>query len=400
MKKSALWIAGVLLCCAAVGARADDSNEIALVRGMDRFAFDLYGRVRSEGGNMFCSPYSISTALAMTYAGARGMTETQMATVLHFDLPQDELHPACGGLMRELRAESEGYEMAVANRLWVQEGYRILGAFSGLLAAQYDAEPAQVDFVRQTEIVRQAINVWVEKKTKNKIKELFKPGLLKQTTRLVLVNAIYFHGKWETPFSRKATSDAPFRRADGSEVTATMMRQTDSFSYAEERGVQVLEMAYAGGDVSMLVVLPRDDDGLADVERQLSADKVNGWLASLESRKVNVTIPRFKTVSDFELSDTLAAMGMPDAFSGKADFSGISGGKDLFISAVVHKVFIEVNEEGTEAAAATGVGFAMTAAPSRERPVEFVADHPFLVLLRDSRSGAILFIGRVADPSA
>jgi len=378
-------------------AQAEDVAKVA--EGCNRFAFDLYARLKGAEGNLFLSPYSISTALTMTYAGARGRTAEQMAKVLCLPATGEAVHGAYGALQNDLNAAGEGgaFELAVANRLWGQKGYGFLPDFLALIKANYGAGLEQVDFAGATEAARQTINTWVEKKTRDKIKELLKPGILGRETTLVLTNAIYFKGKWAEEFDKKLTRDEDFFVTPEKKVAVPLMHQTADFGYFEGDGLQALELPYRGDRLAMVVLLPKAKDGLAALEASLSADKVAEWVGKLHRREVQVALPRFKTTAEFSLKDTLVAMGMAAAFGGDADFSGMTGAKDLFISAVVHKAFVDVNEEGTEAAAATAVVMGRAAMPE-PAPV-FCADHPFLFLIRDTKTGAILFFGRILDPT-
>jgi len=253
-----------------------------------------------------------------------------------------------------------------------------------------------VDFVGATEKSRQAINLWVEDQTNKKIKDLIPQGVLTALTRLVLTNAIYFKGDWASQFKESATKDASFKLGGGKTVQAPLMYQKGKFGYKEDRDVQVLSMPYKGDDLSMVVVLPKKVDGLADVTANLTAAKIDAWTTRLYKRDVYVHLPKFKVESQFGLNDVLAKMGMPDAFdSSKANLSGMNGARNLYISAVIHKAYVDVNEEGTEAAAATAVVVALRSAPRR---TTFRADHPFLFLIRHNKTGAILFMGRLANP--
>jgi serpin B len=264
----------------------------------------------------------------------------------------------------------------------------------------YGSSIEPVDYSGHTEAARKTINDWVEARTNRKIVELLKSGMVGDSTRLVLVNAIYFKGNWASQFEARLTEDEPFHMSSEKSVAAPLMRQTHDFRYAESPGLQVLELPYAGGDLSMLVLLPNKVDGLGDLEAGLTAENLTTWTANLKSHKVAVFLPKFKSTSEFKLAGTLAALGMSDAFGSLADFSGMDGRKDLFISDVIHKAFVEVNEGGTEAAAATAMVMAGSAAPSNPRPIPvFRADHPFLFLIRDNRNGSVLFLGRVTDPT-
>ena len=379
----------------------DNLNKMTAVAGNTAFAFDLYSQLRSQEGNFFLSPYSISTALAMTRGGARGETAAQMAKAMHFDLAQEKLHPAFAALESGLNAvQQKGQvKLAVANSLWPQKGHVFLPAYLDLCRINYGVAVKPLDFAGATESARQTINAWVEDKTNRKIQELIKPGILDATTRLVLVNAIYFKGNWSSQFDKQLTKPGPFHVSAGKTVETPMMQATKEFRYAESPEAQALELSYAGNDLSMLVLLPRDANNLAAFERSLSPDKLYAWIRSLRSREVQLWLPKFKTTSEFSLNQTLAALGMTDAFTPRADFSGMDGTTDLFISAVIHKAFVEVNEEGTEAAAATAVVMKLSAVHIPEEPVVFRADHPFLFLIRDNRTGSILFLGRIVDPT-
>ncbi len=398
----------------AAGKRQSGENVASqrIVEGNNSFALELYAKLQGEQGNLFFSPYSISTALAMTYAGARGLTASQMAQVLHFPVSPDEeaesspkatdrgqFGSAFGRIIKDLNARGRkgGYTLTVANALWGQKGYGFLDEFVKFVRTNYDGRLNEVDFVAATEKARKTINAWVEKKTKDKIKDLIPPGVLDQMTRLVLTNAIYFKGNWASQFKEDQTKDAPFTLADGQKTQAPMMKQTGQFGYMEADAFQGLELPYVDNELSMIILLPKAHDGLGEFENTLTAENLSQWLSRLLPREVIVSVPKFKATKQFSLASVLAAMGMKDAFSEKADFSGMDGKKDLFISAVIHKAYVDVNEEGTEAAAATGVAMRLTSIGPSETPV-FRADHPFLFLIRDNHSGSILFLGRLMNP--
>jgi len=387
-----LWIA-LLLPAVAFGAPLADSNNV--------FALDLYGQLRTEDGNLFLSPYSISTALAMTYGGARGETAAQMAKALHFDLPQDKLHPAFAAMEADIAAiQKKGkIKLAVANSLWPQKKFPFLPDYLGLCKEHYGATITPLDYANAPEPARKTINAWVEDKTNNKITDLIAPGVLDAMTRLVLVNAIYFKGDWANPFKADATQKQPFHVTAAKTVEAPLMHQKKEFGYAQTADLQVLELPYTGDDLSMIVLLPRKTDGLAAIEAKLTTKNLAAWLGGLHQEEVEVFLPKFKITSQFSLAEKLAALGMTLAFTEKADFSGMDGQRDLYISAVLHKAFVEVNEEGTEAAAATAVVMTKTAIMEPSAPPVFRADHPFLFLIRNKHTGSILFLGRVTDPT-
>jgi serpin B len=384
------------------------SNLADLVDGNSAFAFDLYRTLREGkegGGNFFYSPHSISLALAMTYAGARGETEWQMADVLHFALSQDRLHPAFNGLDIELARrgegaegkDEEGFRLNIVNALWGQDGYEFLPEFLDALAENYGAGLRLLDFRNAPEESRVVINDWVSDQTEDRIQDLIPQGAIDPLTRLVLTNAIYFNAAWDNPFEPNLTEDGPFYLLDGGEVTVPMMRQTESFGYTEGEGYQAVELRYDGGELSMVILLPEAGE-FETFEGSLDAARVDAIVAALAHREVALKMPKFEFDSDFSLQDPLVAMGMPDAFAEVADFSGMTGNRDLFIADVIHQAFVSVDEAGTEAAAATAVIMAELAVPAE--PVEVTVDHPFVFLIRDIETGAILFVGRVVNPSA
>jgi serpin B len=383
-----------------------EADLATLVNGNSTFALDLYQAIKERGGNLFYSPYSISLALAMTYAGARGETEQQMADTLCFTLPQDRLHPAFNSLDIELSRRGEGakgkdekgFRLNVVNAIWGQKDYKFLSGFLDVLAENYGAGLRILDFASAPEESRITINNWVSDQTEGRIKDLIPQGLIDSLTRLVLTNAIYFNAAWQEPFNKDATHDGTFYLLNGDEITVPMMRQTESFGYSEGDGYQAVELPYDGREVSMVILLPTAGN-FESFEDSLDAKRLDEIIGGLEYRQVALTMPKFEFDSDFSLGETLAAMGMPLAFSGGADFSGMTGNRDLFIADVVHKAFVSVDEAGTEAAAATAVVMPMAIMPPEE-PVEVTVDHPFIFLIRDIETGTILFIGRVLNPSA
>lgn len=375
------------------------STDLApLVDGNTAFAVDLYQQLRDAPGNLFFSPTSISTALAMTYAGARGETAVQMAHTLHFTLPEEQLHPAFAALQTHLKAiQAQGaVALHVANALWPQLGYAFLAAFLDLCERHYGVTITPVDY-GDPEAARGQINAWVEEKTQDKIKELLKPIHVRPDATLILVNAIYFKGDWASQFDAARTQTAPFWITPEKSTPTPLMAQTLTCGYAEFDALQALELAYLGDDLSMLIVRPQAKDGLAALEQQLTPANLARWRSALRRREVEVWLPRFKLEGAFELNQELIALGMVDAF-GAADFSGMTGQRDLFISVVVHKAFVDVNEKGTEAAAATAVVKTRSSLPPP--PPTFRADHPFLFLIQERRTGSVLFLGRLVEPPA
>ena len=386
--------------------QAGQTDLTVLVEGNSDFAFNLYQELRDkEEGNLFYSPHSISLALAMTYAGARGETEQQMADTLHFLLAQDDLHRAFNALDIELASrgegaqgkDGEGFRLNIVNAIWGQKDYQFLTEFLDTLAENYGAGLRLLDFISDPEESRITINEWVSDQTEERINDLIPQGAINFLTRLVLTNAIYFNAAWQYPFEESNTRDGTFYLLDGGEVTVPMMHQTEEFGYAEGDGYQVVELPYDGGELAMIILLPRLGR-FEDFESSLDSQQVAAMIPDLEHRQVILTMPKFEFESEFSLKKTLATMGMPVAFSDGADFSGMTGGRELLISDVIHKAFVSVDEAGTEAAAATAVIMRATALPVGG-PVEVSLDRPFLFFIRDISTGSILFVGRVANPA-
>lgn len=379
-------------------------DPAALVQGNNGFALDLYRSLRSQQGNLIFSPYSISLALAMTYAGAQGETEQQMAGAMHFDLPQDRLHPAFNRLDLELAERGEGsagnhpLQLAIANAIWAQQDHPFLQTYLDRLALNYGAGIHLADFVNQSEAVRGEINAWVAGQTRDRIKDLLPEGIPDAQTRMVLVNAIYFKADWERPFDPNSTGGGPFHLLDGSQVQVRMMSETMlGVPYAQGDGYQAIELPYQGGTAAMDILVP-DQGKFDEFEAGLDAEGLARILGEMQPAAVQLGLPKFTLTGQFGLADRLAALGMPDAFDpDAADFSGMDGQRDLYISAVIHKAFVAVDEKGTEAAAATGVIMETTGMPVVQ--VNLTVDRPFLFLIRDLPSGQILFVGRVVNPS-
>src|SRR5512140_444237 len=374
--------------------RADASQ---LVAANNAFALDFYGRIRQPEGNLFFSPFSISAAFAMVYAGAREGTADEISRVFHFPLDQERLHAVYRALLKSLDTGTTmgGYRLDIASRLWGEQTFEFLPEYLGITRGQYGAELAKADFQQNAEGARKEINQWVSDRTEKKIPELFPAGSVNPYTRLVLANAIYFKGKWQDQFDPKLTRDAPFHVTPARDVTVHMMQRTaDDLMLGFAAGVHLLELPYRGRDISMLIVLP-DSNDLAEIEQRLTPQLLDEWRHDLRTTEAMVFLPRFTMTSEFSLNGVLADLGMPDAFTDRADFSGMDGRRDLLIQAALHKAFVNVNEEGTEAAAATGISVGVTSMPP-----SFRADHPFLFLIMDNVTGSILFMGRVEDPSA
>ncbi len=380
-----------------------DSDLAELVRGNTEFAFALYPQLISGDKNVFYSPYSISLALAMTYAGAKGQTADEMAKALHFLLPAERLHPAFNKLALELESRSQSKDLApdlvfqlnVANSLWGQAGFAFEKDFLDTLAANYAAGMRLVDYEKDAEAARRKINDWVSQSTNQKIKDIIPEGALDALTRLVLANAVYFKAAWLHPFEPDATQPDAFRRLDGSTADVPMMHEQSGFSWMQGDGYRAVELPYVGWQLSMLIVLP-DEGKFGDVETRLDAEFLNATLAGLQSGEVILALPKFKFEWSLGLGEGLGALGMQDAFNPQAaDFSGMDGKRDLYVSQILHKAYVAVDEAGTEAAAATTA--IMEAASLPSDLVEFTIDRPFFFIIRDNPTGTILFVGRVMD---
>jgi serpin B len=364
----------------------------AFINDNTAFALDLYQQLRTQEGNLFLSPHSISTCLAMVYAGARGETERQMAAALRFALPQEQLHPAFGQLQSDLEIASDNIQLSVANSLWPAKGLALRKEFLAQMDVHYASEVTALNY-GQPETARSTINSWVGEHTQGRIKELIQRGLITPETVVVLANAIYFKGTWLNPFDPENTRPMTFHLDGSTQInTPTMVQRRMECRFHWDSEVHLLELPYTGDSLSMVVLLPRDVDGLAELERGLTVNKLNTWLEGLHQTKADVWLPKFKVTSQFRLDEALKALGMVNAF-GNADFSGMFERSGPSISAVVHEAFVEIDEVGTEAAAATGVIMTVSLPPS------FRADHPFLFLIRHRPTGSMLFMGRITDPS-
>ncbi len=392
--------------CVAIETEKPSTNNTKptqaknVVEANNQFAFDLYSKFNNEEGNIFFSPYSISTALAMTYEGAKGKTAEEMQNVLHLPDDKEKIHSDFAGINKELNKANKSYNLSVANALWAQNDYKFLDEYFKTVERSYGGKVTNLDFVKETEKSRQTINSWVENQTNNKIKNLIPQGVLNDMTRLVLTNAIYFKGTWANQFDKKNTREADFRVNPEKNVKVQMMSLTGEkaiFNYTETEELQILELPYEGNELLMLVILPKGDN-LTFIENSICVKNLSEWQNNLRENHVDVYLPKFKFEIKYSLSETLKEMGMPTAFSNDAaapDFSGIDGTHELFISEVIHQAFVEVNEEGTEAAAATAV--VMRGGSIHENKI-FYADHPFIFIIQDKKTGNILFLGRVTDP--
>jgi serpin B len=380
---------------------ADDTNATAesvslLINSLNDFSFNFYKQISiSEEGNIFFSPYSIFTALSMAYEGTGDNTANEMKNVLNILQNNSQTLGSFGRIYNLLNQNPKGYTISTANAFWTHINYEFLSNYLALLENFYMAEASELDFSKNIE-ASEIINTWIEENTNNKIKDMIQPELLSDLTKLVLTNAIYFKGEWAIPFDEKKTYETDFTLTFGENKKVNMMSDPEEsfFNYSETNDLQILEMNYYGNDLSMFVILPKENN-ITSAESLLNYQNFSSWKNELYEIDINVEIPKFKFESKFSLKNLLKEMGIVDAFiPGTADFSGMDGTKNLFISSAIHQAFVEVNEKGTEAAAATSVQVGLTAIPEI-----FRADHPFVFLIQHKETGAILFMGRVTDPS-
>ena len=397
--KNQSWIVLLMVLTLFVGAipvGATTSSEEKVSVNQVAAAMDLYGKLSPKQGNLFFSPFSISSAMGMVQAGARNETLAQMNQALRFG---PNTHEEMLALRRSLAATpKEASQLHIANSIWPSVKYPFLPSYITLLKDYYGVEVKPQDYTKNAEKARLQINSWVEKQTQDRIRDILQEGALRPDTRLVLVNAIYFKAAWAHPFSEKGTKNDFFYSDPNRPKLVRMMKQTETFEYQATEDAAILKLPYQKGLQSMLIVLPKQKYELAALEKKLSPQLLESWLQGMKETRVQVTLPRFEMEGSFELKAPLGALGMRDAFvAGKADFSGMNGGRDLYVDLVVHKAFIAVTEKETEAAAATVVAMrAMSLNPVE--PVIFRADHPFLFLIRDETTGAILFMGRMTEP--
>ncbi len=410
-------VAGLVGCAPAASADELRSSEARqtpssitqndleqLVDGNNTFAFDLYRQVRKNSDNLFFSPYSISIALAMTYAGARDETAHEMARAMQFYLPSDSLNTAFNYVDQKLASrgqgaqgkDGQGFRLNVVNAIWGQRGYSFLPSYLDTLALNYGAGLRILDFQGAPEASRSTINDWVTQQTEGRINDLIPEGAIDSLTRLVLTNAVYFNAAWQSQFQKGATAPGIFHPIDADAVTVPMMHQTTSFGYGEGPDFQVVELPYDGNELSMVILVPADGK-FAEFEDSIDSEFVRSAIGGIHRTEVALTMPKFQVEASFSLNDALSAMGMEMAFEPQsANFSGIDGSQDLYISDVVHQAFVDVDEAGTEAAAATAVIVGTTSIPAQ--PVAVTLDRPFVFLVRDIETGTILFLGRVMNP--
>lgn len=380
----------------AVDTYATDESVSTLSTSMNTFAFDLYRQFsQGEEGNVFFSPYSLFVALAMTYEGARGTTALEMQDVLHF--PQNNETSLCSfGRIYNLLNHDKEYILNTANALWIQENGSILEEYIGFLEHYYMAQATNVDF-HFPEDAAQIINRWVDKNTHGKIPDFLTSDDIDPLTRLILTNAIYFKGLWETPFDTEKTQETDFAVSPGESIRVPMMHSSSDLgcNYTETETLQIVELPFQGDTLSMVILLPKSND-LSGLEEMMTYSDFSAWKTSLSHQKVSVALPTFKLETRYKVGNYLKEMGMMVPFTGAADFSGMTGSRDLHIGKVIHQAVIEVTEEGSEAAAATSIHMELTS--SLQDSISFMADHPFLFFIQHKQTGVILFMGRMQNP--
>jgi serpin B len=366
------------------------------VNSVNKFSFDLYKFLTNEADdNLFYSPLSISISMAMAYTGSNNNTKKEIANVFYFPLNQEDLHSSFSNLMEKLSTKKE-YDLYIANAIWIQKNLDLLPEFINIMKRYYKLSFQEVDYIRNYEQVRKEINNWIYNQTKQKIKDLLKPGDISTLTRLVITNAIYFKSNWKYKFDKDKTSQEDFHLLNGKITKVNMMYQNNSFNYFEDSNIKFLELPYKNEEISMYVILPKDIKKINQIENELNQNKLDYFIRNCVKQRVSVYLPRFRFEKRIVLNDVLKKMGVIDAFDeNKADFSKINGKKEFFISKVIHKGFIEVNEEGSEAAAATSIVITETSAPQE---IVFKADRPFIFIIYHNKTGCILFMGKLLKP--
>ncbi|MEI6238696.1 MAG: serpin family protein [bacterium] len=383
----------------AKGATTDGINKTIV--GNSLFAFNLYGKINEkEKGNIFISPWSISSAVAILYEGAKGKTAEEIKNTFHFDSDTSAMRSSFASLINKINTKGAPYALNTANALWIQKDFKILNDYISNVAKYYGGLASNVDFAGDTEGSRKIINDWVARGTNNKIKDLFAKGTLGTLTRLVITNTVYFKGTWLKPFKKINTKEDSFMADSKNSVAVQMMNDYGgNYNYSETDNAQILELPYKGDTLSMYILLPKEGKMQA-LESSLSADNMKKWISSMTNKTVTVSIPKFTFSASYGLNDYLKAMGVVSVFdSASADLSGIDGEKDLSVSYVIHKTFVEVNEEGTEAAGATGIAVSLASYRPPKEIIIFKADHPFIFFINDKQNGNILFMGKVLDPT-
>ncbi len=396
MRRKYLLLVLVFIIFWAFSRSLFNNSELPLTYANNQFCFDFYSTLKEgDKGNIFFSPFSISASFAMSYEGARGKTSDEIRAVFRFLEDKNLWRSSFSKLFNEITNRGSKSTLSIANALWVQKDYKLLADYMKVIEKYYRGKASNVDFVKATERTRQMINNWVEERTNQKIKELFPAGSLNSRTRLAITNAIYFKGLWVKQFNKEETREANFHVSKEKIVKVPMMSmEEDEFNYGETKDLQILEMVYEGERFSMIILLPRNSE-LENVERTLSYEKIKYWKSLLKRTKVNVYFPKLTLNTKYNLNENLKKMGMNLAFSELADFSGMDGTNNLYIQVAIHQAFVDVNEEGTEAAGATGVAVGLKSIPVFKI---FCADRPFIFLIQDRATGIILFLGRVVNP--
>ena len=383
----------------------DDENLIPVGNlsfhdAVNTFSFDIFKKIYEENeDNLFISAYSIFTALAMTYEGAKSETAEEMENVLSVEQDNESFHNYMKNLYEVLNTKNSEYNISTANALWVQENFQLLEAYLALIKDYYGGDATEVDYSNPDE-TSEIINQWVEDQTNGLIEDLITADAISPLTALILTNAIYFKGIWKTQFDPVNTTDRSFEATSGSTIEVPTMNLVDTgdiFAYTETDEVQILEMPYTGDDISMIIILPKNND-LSSIINSVNNDIFSTWMDSMYKTYVDIYLPKFKVETSYNLNDYLKDLGLNIPFTSTADFSGIAGVKDLFISDVIHKAFIDVNEEGTEAAAATAVIMATTMNGHDSSSIVFDCNHPFMYLIRHNDTGTIIFMGSIEDP--
>ena len=377
-------------------SQATEEGVNSIINSNNEFAIDFYKEVKSNEGNVFFSPYSLSSTFSMAYEGAEGKTADEIQTVFHFTKNDTIRRSSFARIYNILNRKNKNYSLNTANAFWGQKGYSFLEEYKKVVNNYYGAEMKNLDFMQNPEEARQEINKWVEDKTNKKIKDLLANGTIKPDTTLVLTNTLYFKAAWEHPFDNKSTLETLFNTSTHNSIKVQMMKATENIKYMETDKVQMIELPYQQNELSMIIILPKENN-ISSIEEELTLQKLDEWESKLENTEVAVHLPKFKFKTKYTLNDYLKEMGMPTAFTPSADFSKIDGG-GLSISKAIHQTFIEVNEEGTEAAAATAIVFTKSSVPTKQK--EFNANHPFLFIIQEHKTGQILFMGRMENPTA
>jgi len=397
-KEIIIFIVFLFVCNILISAEKADKPK-TLVTSNNKFGLNLYKKFNDEQGNLFFSPHSITSALLMTYEGANGKTAEEMRSVMHLPQSKNSIRTDFKDILDEINNKAASYKLETANALWIQKKYPFVEDYFNTIRKYYGGRVTNLDFSKKAEESRITINEWIEGKTEDKIKNLIPKGMLNAMTVSVLTNAIYFKANWLVEFRTELTRDEKFTWSSGKGGITPMMHNTGYYGYTETKDIQILEMDYKGNEISMMVILPKTND-IQKLEARLNLKNLNCWRDSLRTKRVKVSLPKFKFETKYFMSEDLQEMGMKTAFEyPQADFTGISPTGELFISEVVHQTFVEVAEYGTEAAAATAVVMEAGAAMPTEEPKIFKADHPFIFIIQQKNTGNILFMGKLYDPT-